>query len=154
MHPTFVKLVAILLLVVQGLVASSPGQVICIPLQDCGSHQPGLPASCGHCDTAECENEEAEQDGLGYRHGSVSAAVHPDDECGCHIHVPIPGDQQVPGPSRSDGAEFKTILVPLALAIVINWEMEPPVTTSVRFHPPDFSASDQVRSLKSTRLLI
>lgn len=154
MHPALVKLVTILLLVVQGLVASAPGRVLCIPLEDCESHDQGLTTPCGHCDTAACHTTEFGQDESGYDHGVFLAANHPEDECGCHVHVPVPGDQQVPGPAKPDGSEFKSILVPLVLAIFANWEIEPPVATSVRLHPPDFSVSDQVLALKSTRLLI
>ncbi len=154
MHPAVIKLVSILLLVVQGLGASAPGRVLCIPLKDCPTHDQRLATGCGHCDTPACHPAELDQDEPQRGHGPFPAAIHSEDECDCHVHVPIPGDQQIAGSAKSDGTEFKSNLVPLVLAIVSQWEIESPVATVVRLHPPDFSVSDQFLALKSTRLLL
>ncbi len=154
MHPVLVRLVAVFLLLMQGLNASAPGQVVCIPIQDCGRHDQGESATCGHCDHAGCDDRRIGREGTSHDHGPFNAAIHSDDECGCHVHVPIPGGQQVPRTPASGGPDIKTILVPQVLAIVHGWGCEPPAAVSVRFQPPDFSASDQVRALRTTRLLI
>jgi hypothetical protein len=154
MHPVFVKLVAVLLLVAQGLLASAPGRVLCIPLEHCETHHRGLAAACDHCDTAGCTSARFDQDEPGSGRGNFFSAIHPEEECGCHVHVPIPADQQVPGPANSGVCGCKPIFVPLVLAIVIDREIEPPVAMHVRLHPPDFILTDQVLALKSTRLLI
>lgn len=154
MPPTVVKLVAVLLLVVQGLIASAPGRVLCIPLQDCGTHQSGASTSCDHCDSAGCDNQQADQGGSSHQHGPFHAALHPEDECGCHVHVPVPGDQQVASNQKTGSPEFRALFVPLVVAVVLTWDVDPPAAVKVLFPPPDFSASDQVRALKATRLLI
>jgi hypothetical protein len=154
MHPAFVKLVTILLLVVQGLVAPVTGRVLCIALEDCEFHDKRLTALCGHCDAAVCHANAFAQSESGRDLGMIPAADHPEDECACHVHVPVPGDQQVPCPAKTDGFEFRSSLVPFVLAIFASWEIEPPVSASVRLHPPDFSSSDQILALKSTRLHI
>lgn len=154
MPQSLVKLVAMLLLFVQGLVAFAPGQVICIPVQDCGAHDQGGHAACGHCDSDGCDNEVRRDQCKDHEHGPFSAATHPDDECGCHLHVPVPDSEQVPSNPRCDVSELRSVLVPLLVAFVLTWDFEPSLVVVERFKPPDFSASDQVLALKATRLLI
>lgn len=154
MHPALVKLVAMLLLVVQGAVALAPGRVLCVQIRDCGTHEVVDSNPCNHCDLSTSWDSGDPEARTGHEQGPISTAVHPADDCGCHVHVPVPGEQQVPSTSKSDGSEFKSVLLPLVLAVVACWEFFPPQAVNARFQPPDFSASDQVRALKTTRLLI
>jgi hypothetical protein len=154
MPAAVVKLVAMLLLFVQGLVAFAPGQVLCIPVQDCGTHEQGGPASCGHCDTDWLDGASGEDDCKDHDHGPFTPVTHPDEECGCHLHLPVPDNEQPPSSSRGDTFELRSVLVPLWVAFVLTWDLEPVLVVVERFKPPDFSVSDQVLALKSTRLLI
>jgi hypothetical protein len=143
MHRTFVKAVAMILLLVQAVVGVAPGQVVCMPLGGC-AHESVVSAGCGHCGE--------------HRHVAVAqdqperlAAAHNDD-CGCHLHVAIPADERVPGNPRGEGVEARVVFMAGA-TMVPGWGVAPPASTPA-FHPPDFRATDQVRSLKATRLII
>jgi hypothetical protein len=157
MPSAVVKLIAILLLAVQGMVALAPGRVLCIRLQDCETHQKSHSA-CGHCDVSGCVDDEIGHDEPSSQHGHERGLfitlAHPADECGCHLHVPIPNHQQVASTQKPDGSESMTVLLPLVVAVVACWDFAPPKAVNARFHAPDFSLSDQVRALKSTRLLV
>jgi hypothetical protein len=153
MHHSLVKLVAMLLLIVQGAIATAPGQVLCIPVRDCDTHEHEAELACGHCDTASCAQLGGEPRGGDQKQGPFPASLHPNDECGCHLHVPVPGDERVPSGPRGDNPDLRMFFVPL-VALVLNWDCEPPHAVIARFHPPDFSVSDQVLALKATRLLI
>jgi hypothetical protein len=153
MHPFLVKLVAMLLLIVQGAIATAPGQVLCIPVRDCDTHEHEAGRACGHCDTESCAQIGEESGGVGQNQGTFPAALHPNDDCGCHLHVPVPGDEQVPSSPRGENPDLRMFFVPLVV-LVLNWDCEPPRAVIAHFHPPDFSASDQVLALKATRLLI
>lgn len=154
MPPAIIKLVAMLLLVVQGLIALAPGRVLCIPVRDCGTHQSEVGAACDHCASHTRLDASSCSDDPGTDHGSFPAAFHPEDECGCHLHVPVPGSEQVPNNAKNDGPDLRTLIVPLVVAIIWVHDANPPLAASPHFRPPDFSVSDQVLSLKSTRLLI
>ncbi len=154
MHPALVKLVAMLLLFVQGVVALAPGQVLCIPVRDCGTHERGIDAECSHCDAAPCSTTAGEPLNSEHGYGPYSPALHPIDECGCHVHVPVPGDEQVPSNPRGENPDLRAFFIPVLIAVVLNWDCETPQEVVPRFHPPDFSASDQVLALKATHLLI
>lgn len=154
MPAAVVKLVAMLLLFVQGLVAFAPGQVLCIPVQDCGTHEQGGSASCGHCDTDWLDGVGGEDDCKDHDHGPFAPVTHPDEECGCHLHLPVPDNEQPPSNSRGDNFELRSVSVPLVIAFILTWELEPVLVVVERFKTPDFSVSDQVLALKSTRLLI
>ncbi|MBX3384622.1 MAG: hypothetical protein KF864_14050 [Phycisphaeraceae bacterium] len=150
-----IKLVAMLLLVVQGAIALAPGRVLCIPVRDCGTHEPEVLAACNHCDSHGSSNVVDGSGGPGQQHGPFITAFHPVDECGCHLHVPVPSDQQVPNNPKGDNPDLRTFFVPMmVVAIVLKWELNPPLAVGAHFHPPNFSASDQVLALKTTRLLI
>jgi len=154
MSTALVKFVAMLLLFVQGLAAFAPGRVLCIPVQDCGTHEQGGHAACGHCDSDVCDDEAGQDQCKDHEHGPFTVAMHPDDECGCHIHVPVPESEQVPSTPRGDNSELRHAVVPLVVAFVLVWDFEPALVVVERFKPPDFSVSDQVLALKATRLLI
>ncbi len=154
MPAAFVKLVAMLLLVVQGLIAFAPGQVLCIPVRSCSLHTPSGDAPCEHADSDECDDERRDEQCEGRGQGHFSFAKHSDDERGCHIHVLVPDSEQAPSGPRGDIAELRHAVTPLLVAFVLSWDFEPAVVVVERFKPPDFSVSDQVLALKATRLLI
>lgn len=154
MPHALVKLVAMLLLFVQGLVAFAPGQVVCIPLQDCGTHEQAGNFSCGHCDPLPCNDGMVADTCDDHRHGPFSSASHPDDDCGCHVHVPVPDSEQIPSNPRGESSDPRLAIAPLLVAVVLAWDFEPALEVVERFKPPDFSVSDQVLALKATRLLI
>lgn len=154
MSHALVKLVAMLLLFAQGLVAIAPGRVVCIPVQDCGTHEQDGHALCGHCDPLQCNDGIVADACDEHSHGPFSSVAHPDDECGCHVHVLVPDAEQLPGNPRGDNSDLRHAIVPLLFAVVLAWDSEPAFEVVERFKPPDVSVSDQVLALKATRLLI
>jgi hypothetical protein len=153
MPPALVKLVALLLLVVQGAIASASGRVVCIPLLDCGQHHEST-HECHHGGSDECAAEIKPVGCHDHEHGPFDRASPPGDGCSCHVHVPVPDQKQLPGNSRGDSQDPRSFIVPLVAAIIAARDFEPRRTVGVCLRPPDFSTSDQVRGLKATRLLI
>jgi len=154
MPSPIVKLVAMLLLVVQGAIALAPGQVLCIPVRDCGTHESEVLAACDHCDSHGSLTAAGGHSGRGQQSGSFTTVFHPEDKCGCHLHVPVPSDDQVPSNPKGDGPDLRVIFFPLVIAIVFAWDFEPPLQVAPRFQPPDFSTSGQMLALKTTRIII
>jgi len=154
MSQPLAKLVAILLLFVQSLVVFAPGQVLCIPLRDCGTHEQPSHTACGHFVPDGFNVDQIDDSCLDHEHGPCDWAIHPDDKCGCHLHVALPDSEQLPSNSRGDNAELRSLLVPVLVAIVLTRDLEPEVVVVERFSPPDFSVADQVLGLRATRLLI
>lgn len=153
-----INLVAAFLLVAQGLVGMAPGRVLCLPIADCGAHDSSESAGCGH-DHDDCGSDHGcgsnSDDRAGHGHGPMEIAFHPHEECGCHVHVPVPGDDRTPtNPQpRGDYKELRA-LSGASHVLTIAWDFTPAARPSWRFCPPDLTATDQVRALKSTRLLI
>jgi hypothetical protein len=163
MPPALVKLVALLLLVVQGAVASASGRVLCIPLRDCGEHHDAVAAAWDHCGPDECSpavgvggsgGSEGVGGGCDHEHGPVDAALHPGVDCGCHVHVPVPATEQIPGDSKCRMQDVRAVYVRLVIAVVVAWDFDAVLAVRACSRPPDFSESDQVRGLKATRLIL
>ncbi|MGD9688409.1 MAG: hypothetical protein AB7K52_04425 [Phycisphaerales bacterium] len=154
MPTALVKLVAVLLMCVQGLVAAAPGQVLCIPVQSCGMHEHDGHAVCGRCHSGGSDDEGVVDQRREHELDHMSAAVHLFDECGCYLHVPVPDREQVPVCPRGDNTDLRQSVLPLLVASVLVWDIEPAPVVVARFKPPDLSVSDQVLGLKATRLLI
>jgi hypothetical protein len=124
--------------------------MVCIPLQDCAVHDHGHTENCGHGDHHATGSQ-------GHHHGPLGDVLHPDDVCGCHVHVPVPAEEQTPNdpsPSRHDTTELRAAFAQTGPAAILRWELTPPREIKDRFHPPDFSASDQVLALNTTRLIV
>ena len=154
MGPSFRKVVALVLLLIQGMIGATSGQFLCIPIRDCGTHERSGHAASGHCVSDGCNVEQVEESCKDHEHDAFSSAIHRDDECGCHLHVPLPDSEQLPSNPRGDNAELRSVLVPVLIALVVTWDFDPAVVIVERFKPPDFSVSDQVLGLRATRLLI
>ena len=154
MSPTLVKLVAVLLLMVQGVIGMASGRVLCLRVQECVCQESG--SGHGH--------EHGLGHGLGHGHGHqdgkvpLDSVIHENAECGCHVHVAMPDDELLPGKPRSESAEFKALCAPLMVEVAMHFECAPALVLSDRLRPPDFESAfrmcDQVRGLKSTRLLV
>lgn len=154
MRPTLVKLVALLMVVLQGAITSGPARVLCIPLQDCGHHHESA-ALGGHENGPNTCGPVIERVGCHiHEHGPFDTPSLADDPCACHVHVPVPDQKQLPSNAKGDSQDPRSFLVPMAVAILIAWEFEPPRTPRLCLRPPDFSTSDQVCGLKVTRLRI
>ncbi len=154
MPSALVKLVTVFLLVVQGAIGLAGGQTLCIPLQNCGMHEQTDHAACGHFDSDRCDDAVGDDHDENHQHGPFNAAMHSADECGCHLHVPVPDSEQAPSNPRGDTSELRGVAPPLLVAFVLTWDCESTRVVVERFKPPDFSASDQFLSLKATRLRI
>jgi hypothetical protein len=154
MSPAVVKLVAMLLLVVQGVIASASGRVLCIPLPHCDAHEQDHTGSGGHCEGAACHDEPSTDCDEQTGHVPCTILTPMSDECDCHVHVQVPGDESVPSKSKADSGEVRVLLVPVIVAIVMTVELAPPASSVFRPPPRDIVAIDQTIALKTTRLLI
>lgn len=154
MPPALIKLVAMLLLIAQGVIALASGRVLCIPVQYCDTRETDVPLVCGSCCSDGCFVAGDSHGGLEPERGLFVTTLHPDDECGCHLHVPVPSDDRAPSNPKSDNSDLRALFFPLTFALVMAWVTEPPLQSAPHFEPPDFSTSDQVLALKSTHILI
>lgn len=153
MTSTLVKLVSLLLLVVQGAIASIPARVLCIPLQEC-SERRTLAASDTHDRRLDARSHAVAR--IGHHDHALAPCntAASDDERGCHVHVQMPPKEQLPSNPKSEFNELRAVAGALVAVVILTLDVEPTFTIRVRSQPPDFSASDQVRALKTTRLLI
>jgi hypothetical protein len=87
-------------------------------------------------------------------HGPVDAALHAGEECGCHVHVPVPATEQIPSDSKCRCQDLRAVFVRLVVAVVVAWDFDALLAVRACSRPPDFSESDQVRGLKATRLIL
>lgn len=146
MHHALVKLVAMLLLVVQGVVASATGRVMCIRVADCGSHTETVAASaCEH----DCGNDQQPQDD-----GWCDVVANGLAACECHVHVPVPGEERVPSKGQLSVSDFKTVALPVLVAMVLQWEpvwRDGPARYAERREARSW---DQLGALRTTRLLV
>lgn len=154
MPPALFKLIAIFLLVVQGVVALASGRVLCIPVQYCVTHETDVPAALAHCGSNACTVAGGDREDRESERGLFVSSSHPDDQCGCHLHVPIPSDEQAPSKPKGDSPDLRTLFFPLVITISLIWVFTPRVQLAPPTQPPDFSTSDQVLALKTTRILI
>lgn len=149
-----VKLVAVLLLVLQGVVSVAPGQILCIPVLDCAGYEHGLPLHGEHCGSHGCDHADGHTSCHGHDHGPFIDESHNDEDCGCHVHLPVPDSEQLPCSTRGDGPEFRVVVIPEVSGFELPRARQPLIVVARSFKPPDLCASDQVRALKTTRLLI
>lgn len=170
MSPASLRLVATLLLIVQGVVALAPGRVLCIPLWDCPRHHDDARSHAGagahhhrhRTDVDGCTGDHGRSDGqghaLGHAHGHgldvVDATRHPHDGCPCHVHVPLPGNECIPVSPKGEPQELRAMCVPLVAVAAPGWASGPPPRAQARSRPPDPSGSERVHGLKTTRLLV
>lgn len=150
MPQSLIKLVTVLLLFVQGAVALSTGRMLCIPVAPCGEQHSACDdtGSASHvCGAEHCAD---------HRPGLTDVALHPHDECDCHVHLPIPGGDEAPSNSspRSDLQDLRAFALSLWVVSMLGWGDSPSHAPIVGRPAPSFSASDQVLGLRATRLLI
>lgn len=162
MPSAIVKLVAMLLLVVQAAIGVAPGRMLCVPVHSHRMHESGAdPGSSSdgsevsdRSGCSGCSELVSVRLGFGVEAGRISRWSHLDEECACHVHVPIPDEEQLPISPRGDGPELRTVGVSATCAVVLIWDCDlPPVPTAI-LPPHDSSTAAQVLALKSTRLLI
>lgn len=141
-----IQVILMVLLVVQGALASASGRVLCIPLGGHGEHHlcgadvgHGL-SSPGAC----CDHPESPLD--------VVLAAH--DECGCHVHVPVPGREQSPGNPKQSGGMGRIVSVAPVDSVVMAWGVAPVATLRVRSHWMEYGSPGQGLGLRTTRLII
>lgn len=155
MHPAVIKAVATLLLIVQSAIALAPGQRLCIPVRDCDFHEQDVALACDHHDNSTSSSLTVRDSNCeGYEQGLPGEALYSTDDCGCHLHVLLPDNEQMRSNLRSDNVDLKLFFGPVAVAPVLTWDCVSPRTVVAYGRPPDASASDQGRILKTTRLLI
>lgn len=154
MYSPLTKAVALTLLVVQVLFASMSGRVWCIGAHDCDSHD-GTAAGCdrgGHHHHFGSGREHREVQC--HEHVFFAGAPHEADDCCCHLHMPIAGEALASIDRRAAGFETRTFLVPMSFVVCKAGDSAPRIAVPGRFRPPDFSGSDQMLALKTSRLMI
>jgi hypothetical protein len=154
MPRSVVQIVAVVLLVLQSVVALVPGRMFCLPTWACGErekvsrvvqHVHGFEQGPAHVS--------------GYSHGHDEATDVTDDgcaaghdECGCHVHMPMPDDQQMPKDQRAQQA-MQDVMTP-AEVFVGELKFEPVEMMKRVPRVLDLSAAVELRALKVTRLLV
>ncbi len=159
MPKTIAQLVAVFLLVVQGMAAFGPGRVLCVPMDgevarvhaDAADHGACENHSHAHASPSEAARGESCDD---HEHGLVLALLHTHEDCGCHVHVPVKGDDTTPTTPRDRTRESRPIFTPLVVALLANWDWSSACVPNAEGRPPDPLVSGQLRALKSTRLRI
>jgi hypothetical protein len=154
MPPVLLKVVAVFLLVVQAGLSLASGRVLCVGAHDCGSHVHLSDVGVGHSHDEHGGHHEDHDCGDPAEGGYaiVGAAMH--DGWGCHVHVPVPDNEQGPRSPRGDAQALRAIFVPRVAALVIAWDVGAVREVPTCSRPPDLSGSDQVCGLKATRLII
>jgi hypothetical protein len=136
-------LVTLVVLLTQVWVGCARGQAVCIPLRDCGGHDPVEMA--GGTDDACCSG------GHDHHRPLVPPPAPAHDDCGCCVHVPA-----WDGPQR---AEVRAVEIDPALTVAAAWA-EPPASLvpapsrKVAGRPPDRGGAARSSGLRVTRLLI
>jgi hypothetical protein len=158
MSQPLLKFVSLLLLVVQGVVASSPWRVVCVPVAVCESHEGDeSTAGCGHDDHGPCRSTDS---GAGPKqiddHALLGLVLSTHDECGCHVHVPVPRNDQFPSRPGPQGGcpDMRAVLTPRVVVAMLDWGCAPLPSGVPGVDPPEFDRGDEALSLKSTRLLL
>jgi hypothetical protein len=158
MSPPLLKFVSLLLLVVQGVVASSPWRGVCVPVAVCDSHKADESISgCGHDEHGPCHSTDSAAGPTQIDdHALLGLVLSPHDECGCHVHVPVQGsDQFPPKPGPQCGCpDMRAVLTPRVVVAMLDWECAPLPSGIASVDPPEFDRGDEALSLKSTRLLL
>lgn len=149
-----ISLIAMLLIVLQGVAAMSSNRVLCLPVCDSGTPESLCARQCGHEDALR-EHEQSLGHAQDHQHGIHAAADHPDMGCSCHVHIPMPGNEHQPTqPRHGEMQELRVGMLSAVVVAVLDWDSDVPRFSRIAWRPPSFSISDQSRSLKSTRLLI
>lgn len=137
------KLVAIVLLLMQGWIGIGRGQVFCVPMH-------GLQGDCGEVAAAACEC--CCDESHGHEH-SAPVAVAGHEPCGCCLHLPTPDPDQLPQPRSGVECGAKVVVAVLPL-VVFDLTAAVQLDRSWWHPPPDPASLAQVRGLKCTRLNI
>ncbi|QOJ01122.1 MAG: hypothetical protein HRU70_11715 [Phycisphaeraceae bacterium] len=145
------KLVALMLLIAQAAIFASPGRMICIQTRACETHGHGAKVACEHHAVGQVSGVEGAPVGVWL--DPVSAAFHPASDCGCHAHIPVPGDGQAPINPWGGGPEPRTVGIP-PVPVLVDFGRIPPRVETTRGRPPDHGEPEHLRALKTTRLLI
>jgi len=155
MPKALAQLVAVLLLITQAVATLNPGRVLCLATGEVGACEIAAEAGCDHCDDHDVRLGSAlggEDDRCDV--GPHLALLHMDDDCGCHIHVPVKSDDTLPTTPRERNVEAGSIPVPVLVALVLNWNAAAPCAVRPKFEPPDRSRAADAIALKSTRLRV
>lgn len=154
MSQVLLRVVAVFLLVVQAGLSLASGRVLCVGAHDCGSHVHVFGAAHGHSHDEHGIHHEDHQCGAPTEGGCVVVGAVMHDGCCCHVHVPVPDNEQGPRSPRGDVPTARAVFVARVAALVVSWDVGPVRDVPTSSRPPDFSESDQVCGLKATRLII
>lgn len=128
-HPCL-KLLALLLILIQGGLSMARGQSLCMPMSDCSTHEQAREhgheqaraTTCSHHheasheashdDASRCANDEPPT--TAHAHGVIDPAQHDHPECACHLHVTLPDHDQRPSGASSNVAIYAACLMSLA----------------------------------------
>lgn len=152
MSPILSRLIALVVLLTQGVVALVPGRVVCIPVRDRAEHQHAAGEVCGHDAWDACCPTE-QRDGCGAT-SDRAAASGSESDCDCCVDMPAPGDDRVPTRPAGDVPEFRAAPAVVAAVLHLHVAPEREMTCASLVRPPDVFATDRVRGLKSMRLIL
>jgi len=127
MQGSALNLVLVAQILLQALLGVSQGRVLCIPLGDCCSH---------HEDPA-----------------TDPRVPHLEDDCDCHLHLPLPGDPKVVtrGQNRVDDLDPALTVAP-AVGAITACDLDAMPPPHPRERPPDFFTGAQMIALRATHL--
>lgn len=154
MNSQLVKLVTLTMLIVYSLVASTAGRVLCIPI----GHDHSVFECVLELSNRESASHQVETESgcvnHSHEHGPFDSDAHADSECGCHVHVPMPGEQPVVRSQKVQPTEVPSGDVSSLVFLLLACSTDAPTKVCGFSQSPDPRATEQVRALKSVRLLI
>ena len=155
-----IKLVVLLLAVAQGVVGVAPGRVLCLPTGDCGLHAPGAVGVAAPNHDQDSSGDDGHWGGSpacsGHHHGPIAEPVgHSHDGCGCHVHVPLPGEKRLPEGRdlRADVGHLRLVAATIVVG-ELDWQPAHSYDLTPRVGAPDAPFGERALALRSTRLLI
>lgn len=154
------QFLVLVVLLSQGVVGTLRGQMLCIHIGPCASHaiEPdGDHEQCTHHGCDHHDEGSSDPDPAGPR----GSAVHSHQDCGCHIHMPVPRNPQSPpspGSARllAESGFAKCLWAVLPVTMVDPWASPDrgPCLARSADGSPDSRHAAALRALKTTRLIL
>ncbi len=158
MRSVLTQLLAILLVCSQTLFGVAMGRTLCVATGTCEHGEDAEREDRGHCHSHSHHGDEVVRHGEeceSHRHGPIGLLDVPHEECGCHVHVPVPNEPQSPPKSsnQADQLQVRIMHAPVVVT-VLTWDLWANRRIDSRSRPPDPDAAAQVLALQATRLLV
>lgn len=156
MAAPIVHLLAVFLLVAQGLVGIAPGRVLCVAIWPHAGCEHSVEVGCGgHGHRVHTHRHIGLSPGRSDQSPVSHQILPPHEECSCHVHVPVPGDPQSPrGQGQSGDRLEMRLTAAAALAVAGGWDCVPTTRGMGPERPPGCLGMERAVSIRSTRLRI